>query len=164
MQGIEQGVLVLEENPADAATINSIFRAFHTFKGAAGFLHLDALRDLAHDLESLLDAVRRSELSITSEIIDLILAGADALKHFTREIGAQLQGTNAGAPIVVPTRQIIARVQSSLRGEPPPEAARLPRVRSDPKRPELRRLAWRRPPSWQRSRRFDRARSGRPES
>jgi two-component system, chemotaxis family, sensor kinase CheA len=123
LQGIEQGVLVLEENPADAATIDSIFRAFHTFKGAAGFLHLDALRDLAHDLESLLDAVRCSELRITSEIIDLILAGADALKHFTREIGSQLQSTNAGAPILVPTRQIIARVQSSLRGEPPPEAA-----------------------------------------
>jgi two-component system, chemotaxis family, sensor kinase CheA len=123
LQGIEQGVLVLEENPADATTIDSIFRAFHTFKGAAGFLHLDALRGLAHDLESLLDAVRCSELPITSEIIDLILAGADALKHFTREIGSQLQGTNAGAPILVPTRQIMARVQSSLRGEPPPEVA-----------------------------------------
>jgi two-component system, chemotaxis family, sensor kinase CheA len=118
LQGIEQGVLVLEENPADGTTIDSIFRAFHTFKGAAGFLHLDALRDLAHDLESLLDAVRRSELPITSEIIDLVLAGADALKHFTREVGSQLQGTNAGVPILVPTRQIIARVQSYLRGEP----------------------------------------------
>ena len=122
LQGVEQGVLLLEENPADAATIDSIFRAFHTFKGGAGFLHLDAVRDLAHDLESLLDAVRRSELRITSEIIDLILAGADALTHFTREIGSQLQGTNSGAPIFVPTRQIIARVQSFLRGEPPPEA------------------------------------------
>ena len=98
-------------------TIDSIFRAFHTFKGGAGFLHLEALRDLAHDLESLLDAVRRSELRITSEIIDLILAGADALKHFTQEIGAQIQGTNPGAPILVPTRQIIGRVQSILRGE-----------------------------------------------
>ncbi|HEX8751108.1 MAG TPA: chemotaxis protein CheA [Nitrospira sp.] len=123
LQGIEQGILVLEENPADAATIDSIFRAFHTFKGAAGFLHLDALRDLAHDLESLLDAVRCSELRITSEIIDLILAGADALKHFTHEIGSQLQGTNAGAQILVPTRQIIARVQCSLRGEPSPRTA-----------------------------------------
>ena len=123
LQGVEQGVLLLEENPADAATIDSIFRAFHTFKGGAGFLHLDAVRDLAHDLESLLDAVRRSELRITPEIIDLILAGADALTHFTREIGSQLQGTNSGAPIFVPTRQIITRVQSALRGEPPPEAA-----------------------------------------
>ena len=64
LQSIEQGVLRLEENPTEAGTIHSIFRAFHTFKGSAGLLHLDALRDLAHDLESLLDAARRSELSI----------------------------------------------------------------------------------------------------
>ena len=117
LQDIEQGILVLEDNPTDAGTTDSIFRAFHTFKGGAGFLHLEALRDLAHDLESLLDAVRRSELRITSEIIDLILAGADALKHFTQEIGAQIQGTNPGAPILVATRQIMGRVQSILRGE-----------------------------------------------
>ena len=123
LQSIEQGVLVLEENPTDAPTIDSIFRAFHTFKGGAGFLHLDAMRDLAHDLESLFDEVRCSRLHITSEIIDLILAGADALKRFTREIGAQLQGTNAGAPILVPTKQIVARVKSALRSEPLPKAA-----------------------------------------
>jgi two-component system, chemotaxis family, sensor kinase CheA len=32
LQNVEQGVLVLEENPSDAETLNSIFRAFHTFK------------------------------------------------------------------------------------------------------------------------------------
>jgi len=123
LQSIEQGLLVLESNPSDADTINSIFRAFHTFKGGAGFLHLDALRDLAHDLESLLEAVRRSELKINSEIIDLILAGSDALKLFTQEIGSQLQGKNAGAPIQIPILQIIRRVKSTLRGEPAPAPA-----------------------------------------
>ena len=157
---------MLEENPADAGTINSIFRAFHTFKGGAGFLHLDALRDLAHDLESLLDAVRRSELSITSEIIDLILAGGDALKHFTREIGAQLQGVNPGAPIVVPTRQLRQRVRATLAGEPPPAApgCRSP-LPAPAKEPEptasdsraRRRLRPRRPPQPRRSPRRKRA-------
>ncbi|MGC1712223.1 MAG: chemotaxis protein CheA [Methyloceanibacter sp.] len=128
LQDIEQGVLVLEENPSDAATIDSIFRAFHTFKGGAGFLRLDAMRDLAHDLESLFDELRCSRLSINSEIIDLILAGADALKRFTREIGAQLQGTGAGTPILVPTRQIIARVRSALRGEPLPKGGSVSEV------------------------------------
>jgi two-component system, chemotaxis family, sensor kinase CheA len=100
---------VLESNPADATTINSIFRALNTFKGGAGFLHLDALRDLEHELESLLDAVRRSELRINSEIIGLILAGADALTQITNAIGSQLQGANSGAAIVVPSRQIIRK-------------------------------------------------------
>ena len=142
LHDIEQGILALEDNPADTVTVNSIFRAFHTFKGAAGFLHLEALRGLAHDLESLLDAVRRSELRITSEIIDLILAGADAFKHFTREIGAQLEGANAGAPILVPTRHIIARLQSALRGESLQDAASASEAvvtpLKPPKWPELR--------------------------
>ncbi|MFZ4482707.1 MAG: chemotaxis protein CheA [Chthoniobacterales bacterium] len=122
LQSIEEGLIVLEGNPTDADTINSIFRAFHTFKGGAGFLHLGAMQDVAHDLESLLAAARRGELSISSPIVDLILSGADALKHFTREIGAQLNGTGAGSPIVVPTSALMQRLQAALRGELPPAA------------------------------------------
>jgi two-component system chemotaxis sensor kinase CheA len=121
LQNIEQGVLVLEENPTDSNTINSIFRAFHTFKGGAGFLHLHALQDLAHDLESLLDAARQSKLRINSPIIDIILSGSDALKHYTAAIGEQIKGINAGQPIVVPTSRIILRVKAVLNGEPLPE-------------------------------------------
>lgn len=117
LQDIEQGVLVLEEKPGDKNTINSIFRAFHTFKGGAGFLHLAALGELAHELETLLDAVRKGELSINREIIESILAGGDALKLFTREIGDQLEGINPGAPISVPTQHILKRVRAALRGE-----------------------------------------------
>ena len=120
LQTIEQGLLVLEENPQDTGTINSIFRAFHTFKGGAGFLHLDAMRDLAHELESLLDAIRRGERSVSMSTIDAILGGTDALALYIREIGEQMNGVNAGAPIVVPTSQLILRVQAALRGEPDP--------------------------------------------
>ena len=73
---------MLEENPSDIPTINSIFRAFHTFKGGAGFLQLEAVRNLAHELESLLDAVRRSELLITSEIIELNSFGSGCARLF----------------------------------------------------------------------------------
>jgi two-component system chemotaxis sensor kinase CheA len=121
LQNIEQGLLILEENPNDSNTINSIFRAFHTFKGGAGFLHLHALQDLAHDLESLLDAVRQSKLQISSAIINIILDGSDALKHYTNEIGHQIQGVNPGQPIVVPTARIIRKVKAILSGEPLPE-------------------------------------------
>jgi len=136
LQHIEQGVLVLEENPADAETINSTFRAFHTLKGGAGLLHLDALRELAHDLESLLDAARRSELSINSDIINLILAGGDALKHYTREIGEQLQGVKPGDPIIVPTRLLRQRVRAALHGGPSPATVPAPLKAATPKQPE----------------------------
>jgi two-component system chemotaxis sensor kinase CheA len=119
LQDIEQGVLVLEEKPSDKDTLDSIFRAFHTFKGGAGFLHLVVLGELAHELETLLDLVRRGELLINREIIESILAGGDALKLFTREIGDQLDGIHPGAPIAVPTQHILRRVRAALRGETP---------------------------------------------
>jgi two-component system chemotaxis sensor kinase CheA len=136
LQNIERGVLVLEENPTDIETINSIFRAFHTFKGGAGFLHLKALQDLAHELESVLDAARQAKLLITSDIINLILAGADALKQFTQGIGFQLQGVDSGAPIVVPTSALIHRSQAALRGEQLPPA-RPVELALDPRNQEL---------------------------
>lgn len=126
LQTIEQGVLILESNPNDAETVNSIFRAFHTFKGGAGFLHLDPPRNLAHELETVLDLVRRSELPIDSVVINLILAGGDALERFTRAIGAQLQGVDPGSPIVVPTSDIIRRAKAAARGEAEPPAGAPP--------------------------------------
>ena len=114
LQKIEQGVLVLEEKPKDADTLNSIFRAFHTFKGGAGFLNLAAIKDLAHDSESLLDAARQGRLDITSPIIDLILASGDALKQFMAEISAQLAGKDPGQAIMVPTLALRARLQAVL--------------------------------------------------
>ena len=113
LQNIENGILVLEDDPANADTLNSIFRAFHTFKGGSGFLNLTQIKNLAHELESLLDAARQHKLTITSPIIDVILEGGDTLKKFVTKMSAQLSGQGA-APIIVPTSALIVRVKAIL--------------------------------------------------
>ena len=123
---IEQGVLVLEENPADADTLNTIFRAFHTFKGCSGFLNLTAIQTLAHELESLLDQVRQHKLMVTPAIINLILDGGDTLKQFVAEIDLQIAARKPAGPIIVPTLQLLARIRAALRGEAELPAAPLP--------------------------------------
>jgi two-component system chemotaxis sensor kinase CheA len=128
LQNIEQGVLVLEENPADAETLDSIFRAFHTFKGGSGFLNLLAIQTLAHDLESLLDQARQHKLAITPEVINLILAGGDTLKQFNQEIGAHLSGKTAPGPIVVPTLQLLGSIRNVLAGTNDAVASMVPPV------------------------------------
>ena len=124
LQDIEQGVLVLEENPTSADTLNVVFRAFHTFKGGAGFLGLEPIKNLAHELESLLDAARRGDLTIDTYITELILAGRDALQQFLSEIGKRLGGALKGEPISVPTSELIMRVKARLAGESPAPAAK----------------------------------------
>jgi len=115
---VEQGVLVLEEDPAHRETLNQVFRAFHTFKGGAGFLGLEPIKDLAHILESLLDAARQNSLVIDRNVINLILAGGDALRRFVDGIEQTIRSDNKTAPIVVPTRELIERVRSTLDGNP----------------------------------------------
>lgn len=115
---VEQGVLVLEENPKHKDTLNQVFRAFHTFKGGAGFLGIAPIKDLAHQLESLLDAARRDQLSIDREVIEVILAGGDALQQYVNAIDQQLKGQGRGQAIVVPTAALLARAQACLDGKP----------------------------------------------
>ncbi len=88
LDNIEQGVLVLEKEPANAEMLNTVFRAFHTFKGGAGFLNLIPINRLAHILESLLDLARQGKFTINSPVIELILRGRDVLKQFLDEIEA----------------------------------------------------------------------------
>jgi len=116
LQNIEQGVLVLENKPDDADTLNTIFRAFHTFKGSAGLLNLLPIRELAHELETVLDLARTLKLDVDKEIIDLILAGGDTFKQFIIEISAQTTGKNAGAPIRIPTQELLDRVRAVSTG------------------------------------------------
>lgn len=116
LQNIEQGVLVLEDNPGDAETLNSIFRAFHTFKGGSGLLNLIPVNKLAHELESLLDLARQHKLEINSTVINVILEGRDVLKRFTMEIDARVTSGKSAEPIRIPTVQLIQKVKAVIKG------------------------------------------------
>lgn len=111
LDNIEQGILVLEDQPEDAATLSSIFRAFHTFKGASGFLRLMPVNRLSHELENLLDLARSGKLLLTPPVIDLILEGRDILKNFTDELQLQLSGEKPPVPIHVPVDGLVSRVR-----------------------------------------------------
>jgi two-component system chemotaxis sensor kinase CheA len=111
---IEHGVLVLEHQPADAEMLSTVFRAFHTFKGGAGFLNLIPINRLAHALESLLDLARQGRLTIDAPVIELILRGRDVLKQFLDEIEGQIAGTRPVAPILISTAVLKAEVQEAI--------------------------------------------------
>ncbi len=126
LDNIEQGVLILENQPDDAETLNTVFRAFHSFKGGAGFLNLVPINRLAHVLESLLDLARQGRLTIDPPVIDLILQGRDVLRHFIEEIDGQVAGNRAASPIVIPTSELKHRVTTTIetasQHAPPPVA------------------------------------------
>jgi two-component system chemotaxis sensor kinase CheA len=123
LENIEQGVLVLEEQPEDASTLSSIFRAFHTFKGASGFLRLLPVNRLSHELENLLDYARSGRMQLTPPCINIILEGKDVLKDFIDELQLQIDGHNPVEPIHVPANDLTERVRHLIEN---PESAASP--------------------------------------
>ena len=67
------------ENP-DEEQLNSIFRAAHSIKGGSGIFGFDALTDLTHVMENLLDKARKGTLQLGSGTVDLLLKTVDLLK------------------------------------------------------------------------------------
>jgi two-component system chemotaxis sensor kinase CheA len=114
LQDIEQGVLVLETAPADADTLATVFRSFHTLKGNAAVMKLVVLQRLTHELESLLDAARRGSRPLDRDAIDVVLAGADAVAQYVAETVRQLDGLEPGRAILLPVPAIIERVHGLL--------------------------------------------------
>jgi two-component system chemotaxis sensor kinase CheA len=89
---IEEHLLLLEREPDAADSIHAVFRAFHTIKGLAGFLELHGVRNVAHEVETLLDNVRNKKLEITPKIVDLILESTDYLKDEVAAVHAASNG------------------------------------------------------------------------
>jgi two-component system, chemotaxis family, sensor kinase CheA len=94
----EAALLVLESNPEDSESINTVFRAFHTVKGTSGFLGLQMASDLAHLAESLLSRIRKKEIRLIGGYADLALRSLDMLK---KTIMA-LECASNGAPLKKP--------------------------------------------------------------
>lgn len=76
---IADGLLALERTPDDRAALDGVFRAAHTVKGSARLLGFASVANLAHAMESLLDALRAGTLVLSSALSDLLLQSNDAL-------------------------------------------------------------------------------------
>lgn len=120
LTAIEIRSLALEQDPGDAEAIHSIFRAFHTIKGLAGFLELDAVREVSHNVETVLDLARNGKLSITSHVIDVVLEGADYLKTCVDGLDARLHGGEATA--APDNARLLERVRNLIAAPQPPAA------------------------------------------
>ena len=114
LETIEPNLLELEKTPDNLSLLNDIFRPMHSLKGASGFLGLNRMNGLAHRAENILDELRKGTMSVTSEIMDIILSTTDAL----RQMIDNLEANNTEGD--VDTAPLIASIDALMAGEIPP--------------------------------------------
>ena len=80
LERMEQQLLGIDIESADDETLNSIFRCAHSVKGGAATFGFADVAELTHQMETLLDKLRRHELAPTTSMVDALLQGSDALR------------------------------------------------------------------------------------
>jgi two-component system chemotaxis sensor kinase CheA len=103
LESAEAALLKLDEDASDLESINTVFRAFHTIKGVAGFLNLKEIGALAHAAETLLDLARKQQIQLIGKLLDVILESADAMRRLVAGIekaanSKQLPAADAALP------------------------------------------------------------------
>jgi two-component system chemotaxis sensor kinase CheA len=88
---IEPQIIELEQIVATAGRIdkrllNDIFRLFHTLKGSASFLDLQAIIQVTHQAETLFDLFRSGRAMITSVHVDLFCQAADFIRGVLEQV------------------------------------------------------------------------------
>ncbi|MEN9451802.1 MAG: hypothetical protein RLZZ369_861 [Pseudomonadota bacterium] len=110
---MEQMLLNLDLTQANDEELNGIFRCAHSIKGGSATFGFTDVAELTHKMESLLDRLRRHEITPIPEMVDALLESADA----SRSLLARHQAGGAGE--AVPTGDLVRRIVDLAAGNRP---------------------------------------------
>ncbi|MBW8891923.1 MAG: Hpt domain-containing protein, partial [Burkholderiales bacterium] len=126
LDNMEQLLLNVNVESADDEELNAIFRCAHSIKGGAATFGFSDVAELTHQMETLLDKLRRHELQPNSAMVDVLLQSGDALR-------AQLGRHQGSGGDVVDTTDLLVSIKSFVEGgnaapspSPAPKAAAAP--------------------------------------
>jgi two-component system chemotaxis sensor kinase CheA len=88
LEKLDDDLIALEKASDDPELMNRIFRSIHTVKGASSFLGFDLLVRVTHKTEDVLNRLRKGEITLSSEIMDVILEATDLVKTLVSDIKA----------------------------------------------------------------------------
>ena len=121
LEQMEQMLLALDVDAADDEELNAIFRCAHSVKGGAATFGFTDVAELTHQMETLLDKLRRHELQPTTAMVDVLLASGDALK-------AQLARHQGNGADPIDTAELLVTIRGLVEGGAPAAPAAAPRA------------------------------------
>lgn len=119
LDNMEQLLLNVNVESADDEELNAIFRCAHSIKGGAATFGFSDVAELTHQMETLLDKLRRHELQPNAAMVDVLLQSGDALR-------AQLGRHQGSGADPVDTTDLLTRIKAFVEGGSAPAAAPAP--------------------------------------
>jgi two-component system, chemotaxis family, sensor kinase CheA len=112
---MEQLLLKLSVDKPDYDQMNAIFRAAHSIKGGSSTFGFDDIASVTHVLESLLDKLRKKEMALQAEMIDVFLQATDVIKE---QLSCHIEGTVANpAPAATISHKLLSLTTSTSKNQ-----------------------------------------------
>jgi two-component system chemotaxis sensor kinase CheA len=117
LERLEAGLLRLEREAADRATIDELFRDIHTLKGSAAMVGAGSIQAIAHTFEDVLGGVVRRGGTPLADVLARLGRGLDAMRRLVEEVvGGDASGIDVHAAL------------DDLRGVAPPAGGAIPQA------------------------------------
>jgi two-component system, chemotaxis family, sensor kinase CheA len=126
LSSCNQLLLRWERDPAASDPVGGLFRSIHTIKGMGATMGFTGVAELAHRLESLLDALRQGRMTADARTFQLLFRAVDAL-------GVAVESA-AGGREVAPDAALASALDEATAGAGLPAAAVAPGAGSEPPR------------------------------
>ncbi|MBP2650235.1 MAG: cheA2 [Firmicutes bacterium] len=125
LQALNSCVLDLENDPTNLSLLDEIFRSAHTIKGMSATMGFTSVAELTHEMENILDLLRKEKLKADEAILDILFKCIDTLEQLVEAIAS---GEEAGIDIK-PLVETLVRLAT---GETKPKEAK-PKEKETPK-------------------------------
>ncbi|TMN21394.1 chemotaxis protein CheA [Lentibacillus cibarius] len=106
LQSINDNLLELEKQPDNLDLVDEIFRSAHTLKGMAATMEFDDIASLTHKMENVLDKIRKSELAVSEQVIDILVEALEDLEEMVSAINSGEDGSKDVSGLVQQLEQI----------------------------------------------------------
>lgn len=120
LQSMNQGLLAIEQDHKNQEAISEVFRNAHSIKGMAASMGYEAIRDLAHAMEDLMDDVRQGTREPGSEVMDVLFKGADTLEALLKAVAEDREEPDLGAEMSARIRAFRGGAKPAAPPPPPP--------------------------------------------
>jgi len=110
LEQLNEQLVELENSPEDSELLNAVFRGFHTIKGGAGFLSIDAMVAICHRTEDIFNMLRNDELKINNHLMDTILPVLDVLN-------AQFDALRSGEEPQAAEQSLLTALEGIISGD-----------------------------------------------
>ena len=100
LQNLNSCVLELENAPDNLSVLGEIFRSAHTIKGMSATMGFTTIAELTHEMENILDMLRKSQLQATPEIIDTIFKCVDTLEQLVESVATNSESSIDSKPLI----------------------------------------------------------------